>query len=222
MGEEEEGGGQSNCQANWHWHWLRWDLIYQHVSRAAQESLALSAQLGTQCVEGGRSGWGRGRGGGWGNHTNTTFSFYASPHRNVRATRAAVAFATAELTLFRQVQQAEETEELVVRWGGLRGSVRGFIKILISTAPSLASSDSDSESEQRPQPSKKSVCKVFFVPFVPTLRSKRKLGNAEQQLRMSTHKQSRRGGVGQTATRSWARSPEPEPALSCLNVCVRK
>lgn len=110
-------------------------MIYQHVSRAAQKSLALSAQLGTK-----RAGKGMGEGscgGGEGgqrqSHKYDVFVLRVAASKCACHTRHA-----AELTLFRQVQQAGEAEGTEGGGGerGRRGSVRGFIKILISTAKS--------------------------------------------------------------------------------------
>lgn len=113
-------------------------MIYQHVSRAAQKSLALSAQLGTK-----RAGKGmrdgekgvveEGEGGQRQSHKYDVFVLRVAASKCACHTRQA-----AELTLFRQVQQAGEAEG-TEGWGGergRRGSVRGFIKILISTAKS--------------------------------------------------------------------------------------
>lgn len=105
-------------------------MIYQHVSRAAQKSLALSAQLGTK-----RAGKGmrdgekgvveEGEGGQRQSHKYDVFVLRVAASKCACHTRHA-----AELTLFRQVQQAGEaegTEGGEVNGGGVAACV-GLLK----------------------------------------------------------------------------------------------
>lgn len=98
-------------------------MIYQHVSRAAQKSLALSAQLAM--VWWGGAVWSEGGGRQRQSHKYDVFVLRVAASKCACHTRHA-----AELTLFRQVQQAEEaegTEGGEVNGGGVAACV-GLLK----------------------------------------------------------------------------------------------